>query len=584
MIRSKTRLISPQKPSKTNVQLRKCPKCINSFQHDTGSAVPEIKRYFVDGRINNSPDLEQEADRFARHATRNDMHPSDMRMNSITGKATASQKKAEDFKLLNGSSDIVEDVITLPGRHLSSNVKSFMEERFNHDFSQVRVHTDENGAKSAERLNAQAYTLGNNIVFAAGKYSPDTKEGKGLLAHELAHVMQQESSSPVLQRRSIFQEIRGLFRGDDFSEEDLQNYLVRLDHGEPEGYTDSDNKARAIVASWRRGGSNYVLTARRKALMIREMQSGFCGDDDEDAILEILERSYNFELSEIFGSGGINARDLNSDFQGYQYYYLERFYQRRFQGGMEALLRGEIQPKGNAVPLGERLDRADEPIDAALPGAVRGWNETCVLGILCSEDRPVIDRLSRIRVKIFDSIDVDKWSFHDGHWSSEVVHPVGVANSEENLLGLVREKPCHSAAQTFIHEVRHLAQPSAQTRYQSEIDAYTFAESWSIARGLPGNPGLRMQEEGGEVPDPENIDQYVRRRYGGPEQTPGDELIGHSQNGDAIIRRPDPDRSTYNREPNEGDVYLANPPRYNNETTIPGRAWRCPLDQDRPVH
>jgi hypothetical protein len=66
-----------------------------------------------------------------------------------------------------------------------------MEQRFGHDFSTVRVHHDAQAAESAEAVNAQAYTVGRNVVFGPGQYQPATDEGDRLLAHELAHVVQQ---------------------------------------------------------------------------------------------------------------------------------------------------------------------------------------------------------------------------------------------------------------------------------------------------------------------------------------------------------------------------------------------------------
>jgi peptidoglycan/xylan/chitin deacetylase (PgdA/CDA1 family) len=67
-----------------------------------------------------------------------------------------------------------------------------MERRFGHDFSRVRVHTGARAAESAHVLGAHAYTFGRDIVFGSGRYRPDTPAGRGLLAHELAHVLQQK--------------------------------------------------------------------------------------------------------------------------------------------------------------------------------------------------------------------------------------------------------------------------------------------------------------------------------------------------------------------------------------------------------
>ena len=69
-----------------------------------------------------------------------------------------------------------------------------MEQRFGHDFSQVRVHTDARAADSARAVNALAYTAHRDIVFGAGQFAPDTLGGRRLLAHELTHVIQQNAA------------------------------------------------------------------------------------------------------------------------------------------------------------------------------------------------------------------------------------------------------------------------------------------------------------------------------------------------------------------------------------------------------
>jgi hypothetical protein len=90
---------------------------------------------------------------------------------------------------------IVHDVLRSPGRPLDSGVRRAMEARFDHDFSRVRVHTDATAAESALRLGARAYTVGNEIVFGAGGEPSSTAAGRRLLAHELAHVVQQGDRS-----------------------------------------------------------------------------------------------------------------------------------------------------------------------------------------------------------------------------------------------------------------------------------------------------------------------------------------------------------------------------------------------------
>lgn len=86
---------------------------------------------------------------------------------------------------------IVHDVLSMPGQPLHPVARQFMERRFGHDFSQVRIHVDAAAARSAQSVNALAYTAGNHIVFGQGKYAPTSESGRSLLAHELTHVLQQ---------------------------------------------------------------------------------------------------------------------------------------------------------------------------------------------------------------------------------------------------------------------------------------------------------------------------------------------------------------------------------------------------------
>lgn len=86
---------------------------------------------------------------------------------------------------------IVDDVLRAPGRPLDAGTQSFMESRFGHDFSAVRVHTDGWAAASARAVGARAYTVGRDVVFGTGEYHPAQAEDRRLLAHELTHVIQQ---------------------------------------------------------------------------------------------------------------------------------------------------------------------------------------------------------------------------------------------------------------------------------------------------------------------------------------------------------------------------------------------------------
>lgn len=84
-----------------------------------------------------------------------------------------------------------KDALRSPGEPLESVTRSYMESRFRHDFGSVRVHAEPEAAESARAANALAYTIGTNIVFGRGMFAPETTDGRSLLAHELAHTIQQ---------------------------------------------------------------------------------------------------------------------------------------------------------------------------------------------------------------------------------------------------------------------------------------------------------------------------------------------------------------------------------------------------------
>ena len=86
---------------------------------------------------------------------------------------------------------IVQEAIRSPGQPLDAQTRAFMQLRFGNEFAHVRVHTGDKAAASASSVGASAYTLGSDIVFASGKYAPQTTSGRRLIAHEIAHVVQQ---------------------------------------------------------------------------------------------------------------------------------------------------------------------------------------------------------------------------------------------------------------------------------------------------------------------------------------------------------------------------------------------------------
>ena len=141
------------------------------------------------------------ADRVMRMLEQNIQHQ--VEPEAIANAITPLQRRSTDQEQISEVPPIVNEVLHSQGQPLEPETRTFMESRFGHDFGHVRVHTDLKAAASAKAVNALAYTVGPTIVFAAGKYAPFVPEGRRLLAHELAHTIQQSSVSFGVQRGGV---------------------------------------------------------------------------------------------------------------------------------------------------------------------------------------------------------------------------------------------------------------------------------------------------------------------------------------------------------------------------------------------
>jgi len=146
-------------------------------------------------RINEPGDVyEQEADRVAEQV----MRPPDVPVYPETSQSRAAQlvqRVSGSTAGVGTAPQIVQDVLSSPGEPLDAATRAFFEGRLGHDFRQVRVHSDAKAGISARAIGALAYSIGQHIAFGQRQYRPHTNEGKRLLAHELAHVVQQVNGS-----------------------------------------------------------------------------------------------------------------------------------------------------------------------------------------------------------------------------------------------------------------------------------------------------------------------------------------------------------------------------------------------------
>jgi Domain of unknown function (DUF4157) len=145
---------------------------------------------------------EQEADRVAEQVLRTPDLNNGRREGDAPSGSLVQRRGSESAPGLTEAPTIVNEALRSPSQPLDAATRAYFEPRFGHDFSRVRVHSGGAAAQSARAVNAVAYTVGHDIVFGAGQFTPGTHEGRRLIAHELAHVAQQSGSGPALFRQS----------------------------------------------------------------------------------------------------------------------------------------------------------------------------------------------------------------------------------------------------------------------------------------------------------------------------------------------------------------------------------------------
>jgi hypothetical protein len=176
----------------TGALQRKCAACGNHTV--AGGDCEECKKKSSAGlqaklTVGASGDVyEQEADRVADRVmgapSRGEVSGAPLQIQRFAGEQTEPSVSAPAS---------VDHTLAESGAPLDSAVRQNMEQRFGHDFSQVRVHAGQSAKQSAQDVDASAYTVGRDIVFGAGRFAPGSHEGQRLLAHELTHVVQQRN-------------------------------------------------------------------------------------------------------------------------------------------------------------------------------------------------------------------------------------------------------------------------------------------------------------------------------------------------------------------------------------------------------
>jgi hypothetical protein len=423
---------------------------------------------------------------------------------------------------------IIHDAVRTPARSLDASTRRVMEPLFQHDFSDVRVHSDPEAARSAKTLSARAFTIGRDMVFNEGEYSPGTAAGQKLLAHELTHVVQQERGGassdrvrvqafshphdasereaaenadrvaverplPVRQTASGVVQADGLgpalgiglgvlgaagvglgiaalagaFDGDTFTDEELKAYLEKLDKDQKiEDASDSDNKAREVVRRWKAGKAGYtVLTVPIRILLINEMASGRLSDDDQTSILDLLQESIPVERARIFPA--IKIDTLKGRFDGDQ------------RKKLDALIENQEI---------ETISLTDD------------WSVTGTKMIVQRHgDAGLLAQVLKLGFKIFRfETGFDKWKYDDGREEeNELTGLLGNTDRRSSPKRIRLRKSLHNeqAAATLFHEGTHAISPESKTEaeyLEDEAQARVAEEGFRERHGMePDDPSYR---------------------------------------------------------------------------------------------
>jgi hypothetical protein len=223
--------------------------------------------------------------------------------------AASVQRKPSPSAPLTGMPLLVGDTVRTGGQPLDATTRADMEARFGFDFSRVRIHTGAQAARSAEAIGALAYTVDDHVVFGADRYSPYTADGRRLIAHELAHVVQQGGGAAAMTLTPAPAQLARK-KDADTPEPDPVDVAVNGD----------DDAVRALTR--RPDWDVKVIRPEEAAAMLINLLDGPTGDDDEDAGLAILDkevsqRLLDATLAELDDAG--RFEQLLDDFHGTQY-------------------------------------------------------------------------------------------------------------------------------------------------------------------------------------------------------------------------------------------------------------------------
>jgi len=204
---------------------------------------------------------------------------------------------------------IIHEVLRSPGEPLDAATRAFMEPRFGQDFRDVRVHTDLHAASSAEEIGARAFTLGAHLAFGQNKFSPTTADGRKLVAHELAHIVQQRKSALRIQRQPTKPDKEKFdFQTADVHEgQEVHQEVIAVNRPtDPAEFLDAfEEKARRLVVAENTWFSNNMIEFTRDTIL-KEKRNPYANIKIE-TLRDVAGKAFEKAIAALAVKGGAKA-------------------------------------------------------------------------------------------------------------------------------------------------------------------------------------------------------------------------------------------------------------------------------------
>jgi len=370
------------------------------------------------------------------------------------------------------------------GQPLSGMDRNYFEPRFGADFSNVRVHNDAHAANVARSINARAFTLGQDVVFGSGEYSSGTSSGRELLAHELTHVLQQQSATQSTLSRSVIQRRIG-------DGHDLQSPRFS-----------GDTTLEDI----------YDGTGTLK------------DGDENESVRKVQHAIHDYGLR--FGVHGPDGK-----FGPETKRRVRRFQRRR---------RITTDPRGEVGAA--TIESLDQLFPAmALPAAATSaYTFPCMLQILCQWNSAMIRDLRNFTVIMVADLQWADERFDGTSWQPNPMD--GAGETSGSTIYIATDDTSEAVARSLYHEYQHGRSPLVNRRADwstEENYAFRLETDWAVARGITPDPSVTRTDPatGQTVTDTSGIATVVQSYPGLDVANPG-EVIAKLSGNRVRVRMP----------------------------------------------